>query len=132
MSRKIWARGEHHKQLLETLYGEKNIKENRSLEKIVHECQQKRLTIRVNLYRTVLNEHFSYVYISNSSERGIRKLKVKNKISETFRSDDGTDTFFSLHSIVETAAKHKQPIFGYIACHFLMASKQAYLSLKSC
>lgn len=46
---------------------------------------------------------------NNSSERGFRKLKVKNKISGTFRSDDGADAFFSLHSIIETATKHKQP-----------------------
>lgn len=31
---------------------------------------------------------------NNSSERGFRKLKVKNKISGTFRSDDGADAFF--------------------------------------
>ena len=30
---------------------------------------------------------------NNSSERGFRKLKVKNKISGTFRSDDGADVF---------------------------------------
>ena len=35
---------------------------------------------------------------NNSSERGIRKLKVKQKISGTFRSDTGADAFFAIHS----------------------------------
>lgn len=45
---------------------------------------------------------------NNASERGIRKLKIKQKISGTFRSDDGADAFFAIHSIVDTAWKNKQ------------------------
>lgn len=56
---------------------------------------------------------------NNSSERGFRKLKVKNKISGTFRSDDGADAFFSLHSIVETAAKHQLPALNALLAIFL-------------
>lgn len=55
---------------------------------------------------------------NNSSERGFRKLKVKNKISGTFRSDDGADAFFSLHSIIETATKHNQPTLDAIVSLF--------------
>lgn len=55
---------------------------------------------------------------NNSSERGFRKLKVKNKISGTFRSNDGADAFFSLHSIVETAAKHEQPLLDGLLALF--------------
>lgn len=55
---------------------------------------------------------------NNSSERGFRKLKVKNKISGTFRSDDGADAFFSLHSIIETATKHKQTTLEAILAIF--------------
>jgi transposase len=45
---------------------------------------------------------------NNGSERGIRKLKVKQKISGTFRSDKGADAFMVLHSITDTAWKNNQ------------------------
>lgn len=45
---------------------------------------------------------------NNSSERGIRKLKVKQKISGCFRSDTGADAFHALHSIADTAWKNGQ------------------------
>lgn len=40
---------------------------------------------------------------NNASERGIRKLKIKQKISGTFRSDKGADAFMAVHSITDTA-----------------------------
>ena len=45
---------------------------------------------------------------NNASERGIRKLKVKQKISGCFRSDTGADAFHALHSIADTAWKNGQ------------------------
>lgn len=45
---------------------------------------------------------------NNGSERGIRKLKVKQKISGCFRSDSGADAFHALHSIADTAWKSGQ------------------------
>ena len=52
---------------------------------------------------------------NNSSERGIRKLKVKQKISGTFRSDAGADAFFAIHSIADTAGKNNQSKLNAIA-----------------
>lgn len=46
---------------------------------------------------------------NNASERGFRKFKVKQKISGAFRSDNGADAYFALHSIMDTAHKNKQP-----------------------
>lgn len=45
-------------------------------------------------------------YDNNSSERGIRKIKIKQKISGCFRTDGGADDFAKLHSIAETAMKN--------------------------
>lgn len=55
---------------------------------------------------------------NNASERGIRKLKIKLKNSCTFRSDFGADAFLELHSVVETARKHKQTPFNAIQALF--------------
>lgn len=52
---------------------------------------------------------------NNSSERGVRKLKVKQKISGTFRSDTGADAFFAIHSIADTAWKNNQSQLNAIA-----------------
>ncbi len=51
---------------------------------------------------------------NNASERGIRKLKVKQKVSGTFRSDKGADAFMALHSITDTAWKNKRSPFDAI------------------
>lgn len=45
---------------------------------------------------------------NNASERGIRKLKIKQKVSGIFRSDIGADTFSSIHFIADTAWKNGQ------------------------
>ena len=49
---------------------------------------------------------------NNGSERGIRKLKVKQKISGCFRSETGADAFHALHSIADTAWKNDQSPLG--------------------
>lgn len=56
---------------------------------------------------------------NNDSERGFRKIKVKQKISGTFRSDHGADAFMALHSISDTAWKNKQSPFDALLaiCH---------------
>ena len=48
---------------------------------------------------------------NNASERGLRKIKLKQKISGGFRSDDGADTFFALHSICDTTRKNNMSVF---------------------
>jgi len=45
---------------------------------------------------------------NNAGEPGLRKLKVKQKMSGTFRSHTGADAYFDLHSIMDTAHKNKQ------------------------
>ena len=53
-------------------------------------------------------------YDNNASERGVRKIKIKQKISGGFRTDDGADDFAKLHSIAETAMKNGNSKFNAI------------------
>ena len=50
-------------------------------------------------------------YDNNASESKIRPLKVKQKVSGMFKSDNGGDNFTHLYSIVDTARKHNQDPF---------------------
>ncbi len=45
-------------------------------------------------------------YDNNASERGIRKIKVKQKVSGCFRTQQGADDFMNFYSVVETAKKN--------------------------
>jgi transposase len=51
-------------------------------------------------------------YDNNASERAVRPLKVKQKVSGLFRSDQGADAFCQLHSITQTAKKNNQNPFS--------------------
>ena len=53
-------------------------------------------------------------YDNNASERGVRKIKVKQKVSGCFRTDSGADDFAKLHSIVETDMKNGNSKFNAI------------------
>ncbi len=56
---------------------------------------------------------------NNSSERAIRNLKIKNKISGCFRSENGAHQFAILRSVVDTACKNSSNVFdafNTIAC----------------
>lgn len=48
----------------------------------------------------------SVPYENNASERGVRKIKIKQKVSGCFRTDSGADDFAKLHSIAATAMKN--------------------------
>lgn len=53
-------------------------------------------------------------YDNNASERGVRKIKIKQKVSGCFRTDSGADDFAKLHSIAETAMKNGNSKFNAI------------------
>lgn len=72
--------------------------------------------------RLIKNRHsifvfleFEYVpYDNNGSERAIRNVKVKNKISGCFRSFQGAENFAILRSVIDTTIKNSQDVFAAI------------------
>jgi len=53
-------------------------------------------------------------YENNASERAVRNLKVKQKVSGMFKSHAGADTYCQIHSIMQTAKKNNQNPFSAI------------------
>lgn len=53
-------------------------------------------------------------YENNASERGVRKIKIKQKVSGCFRTDGGANDFAKIHSIAETAMKNGNSKFNAI------------------
>lgn len=61
-------------------------------------------------------ENAQVPYDNNASERGVRPLKVKQKVSGMFKTENGAKSFCQLHSIIDTARKNKQdPFLALIA-----------------
>jgi transposase len=86
----------------------------KSLEKPFQALQKGLIKHQEHLF--VFLEHPQVPYDNNASERSIRPLKVKQKVSGMFKSDDGADAFCQLHSIVNTARKNNQdPFLALIA-----------------
>jgi transposase len=48
---------------------------------------------------------------NNGSERGIRNIKVKTKVSGQFRNTQGAERFAKIRSVIDTAIKNGQPVF---------------------
>jgi hypothetical protein len=55
---------------------------------------------------------------NNGSERAIRKIKVKTKVSGQFRNKDGkgADRFARIRSVIDTAIKNGQEVYPALSC----------------
>jgi transposase len=80
-----------------------------SLNKQFNTLQKSLIKHDKHLFRFL--ENIEIPYDNNASERSIRPLKVKQKVSGMFKSDEGAEAFCQLHSIVETARKNNQNPF---------------------
>ncbi len=61
----------------------------------------KRGILKVKDYLFTFLSNPSVPYENNDSERGVRKIKIKQKVSGCFRTDGGADDFAKLHSIAK-------------------------------
>jgi len=53
-------------------------------------------------------------FTNNGSERALRMVKLQQKISGTFQSDEGARSFGRLRSYLQTAAKQNQNLLGVL------------------
>ena len=70
------------------------------------------LKVKDYLFTFLSDPHVPYE--NNASERGVRKIKIKQKVSGGFRTDGGADDFAKIHSIAETAMKNGNSKFNAI------------------
>lgn len=70
--------------------------------------------LKVKDYLFTFLSNPSVPYDNNASERGVRKIKIKQKVSGCFRTGSGADDFAKLHSIVETAMMNGNSKFNAI------------------
>ncbi len=80
---------------------------NENLDKLKKEFRQIRNSLkkyRDHIFRFLQNPKVPSH--NNASEGGIRILKVKQKRSGGFRSNQGADDFMAIHSVIDTAKKN--------------------------
>ena len=55
---------------------------------------------------------------NNASERAIRNVKVKTKVSGQFRNRDGkgADRYAKIRSVIDTTIKNRQDVYGALVC----------------
>jgi transposase len=71
--------------------------------------QRSMLKHRDNIFRFLSNPNIPYD--NNATERAIRVVKIKQKVSGCFRSDEGADIYAQLLSIADTAKKNGKSRF---------------------
>jgi transposase-like protein len=79
------------------------------LNKAIGVLQKSLIKHRENVFRFLFNPKIPYD--NNASERSVRPLKLKQKVSGGFRSEKGAVAYAVIHSIADTAKKNKQSPF---------------------
>ena len=99
------------------------------MDKLLQESINKDFSIAVSLQNRLKkyrNHILTFLYYekappdNNGSERAIRNIKVKQKISGQFKSFQGAESFAIIRSIIDTAIKnHLNPLHSLIQINVL-------------
>jgi transposase len=76
------------------------------LHKDIQNLQKGLIKHRKNVFNFLFDPQIPYD--NNASERAIRPIKLKQKVSGCFRSDEGAMAYAVMHSIADTAKKNQQ------------------------
>ena len=76
----------------------------------------------MNIFQIRLNKYRDYIFVflyrdevppdNNTSERAIRNVKIKQKVSDQFRSPHGAFRFAVLRSITDTTLKNNMNVIN--------------------
>jgi len=70
---------------------------------------------RFDKYREEILGFFLYPYDNNLAERDVRMMKVREKISGTFRSEEHATGFCDLRSIISSARKQGRAMLATLS-----------------
>lgn len=96
-------------EILELGYDENKLTKNQYFKK-----EEKKLLNRLVKYKSnhlMFLEDFSMPFDNNLSERDLRAIKIKQKVSGCFRSKEGQETYCNILSIFSTCGKRNINIF---------------------
>jgi len=81
-----------------------------SLDKEFGRIQRSLRKLKDTIFAFLYDENLPYD--NNGAERAMRKTKIKMKVSQGFRFDNGAKAFSILHSVMDTARKNGQSQFN--------------------